>query len=97
MRQHLVSGRAHDFPRPGSAEDRTLSPREDQVFALTAAGQSAKEIAHALGVTEGAVAQVSNRLRRKLGVHSATQLALLWHGCDLAAARAFAQELGRRA
>lgn len=74
-----------------------LSPIEDRVFALIAAGWNIKQIADEIGLALGSVAQVSHRIKKKLRVTSAVQIALAWHGCDLAAARAFADELGRAA
>ena len=76
-----------------SADPAKLSPQEDRVFALTAAGLSMKQIAGRMGVGVGSVAVFSHRLKKKLRVASAIQIALLWHGCDTQEALAFGDSL----
>ena len=46
----------------------SLTPREVEVARLAAKGQSNKEIAHSLGITEGTIKVHLNAIFRKLGV-----------------------------
>lgn len=55
-----------------------LTPTERRVTALAAMGHSDKEIAYMLGVSATAVDAALRRGRRKLGVRSRTQLAMVW-------------------
>lgn len=61
--------------RPVPAPDRAaLSPREREVIALLATGQTSKEMARALGLSPRTVEMHRARLLRKLGVRSTAQL-----------------------
>ncbi len=53
-----------------------LTPREREVLALVARGKANKEIAFALGVSEGTVKSHLNAVTAKLGVSSRTEAAL---------------------
>jgi DNA-binding NarL/FixJ family response regulator len=55
---------------------RVLSPRELDVASLVAGGLSNKEIARALGITEGTVEVHMNKLLRKLGARNRYALLL---------------------
>ena len=52
-----------------------LTPREDQVYRMLAAGRSNRQIAKALAVAEGTVAAHVNRIMSKLRVASRTEAA----------------------
>jgi DNA-binding NarL/FixJ family response regulator len=54
-----------------------LTPRERQVFLLVAQGRTNKEAAEALGLSLGTVKKHRENLQRKLGCHSAAELARL--------------------
>ncbi|MEI9971050.1 MAG: response regulator transcription factor [Ignavibacteriota bacterium] len=54
----------------------SLSLREKQVVALVVSGKLNKEIAFALGLTEGTVKEYMNRIFRKVGCSNRTQLAV---------------------
>lgn len=64
----------HDGPeasRPGPAmNDSTLTVRQKEVLDLVAAGKSNKQIASALGISEGTVKVHVNATFRALGVHN---------------------------
>jgi DNA-binding NarL/FixJ family response regulator len=53
-----------------------LTPREGQLVSLLAHGLKNKELAHAMGITEGTVKVYLSRLFRKLGVADRFELAL---------------------
>jgi DNA-binding CsgD family transcriptional regulator len=53
---------------PSLAPDRTLSPRERQVFGYAELGQSNKLIAYSLGLSVSTVSTLLARARRKLGI-----------------------------
>lgn len=53
-----------------------LSVREQQIFALVAAGKLNKEIAAEIGTTEGGVKQSLRQLFRKLGCRNRVEVAL---------------------
>ena len=53
-----------------------LSPREQQLVALVSQGLSNKQIASALGISEGTVKVYFSRLFRKVGVSDRFELAL---------------------
>ena len=55
----------------------TLTPREADVVAMVGYGRRNKEIAFALGISEGTVKMYLHNLYRKLEVSSRTELALL--------------------
>jgi DNA-binding NarL/FixJ family response regulator len=59
-------------PERGERED--LTPREKQVLALIAQGESTKEVAQALGISFKTVACHRGRIMRKLDAHKATDL-----------------------
>ncbi len=54
----------------GSAADTRLTARQKQVLDLVAAGKSNKQIANALGISEGTVKVHVNAAFRTLGVHN---------------------------
>ena len=56
------------------AIDRKLSPREQQVFALTVLGLSGKTIAHELGCSHPTVRTLQSRIQRKFDCHSVVEL-----------------------
>ncbi len=58
---------------PGTAEDQALTARQLQLLPLIAEGLANKQIAHALGVTEGTVKQHLKELFRRLGTRNRTQ------------------------
>jgi len=81
-------GRRFVVARPNEPEARrmkALSARERQVVGFAAEGHPDKLIAYELGVTEGAVAAVLHRARRKLGLPSRTDVAALRGALDAAA------------
>jgi two-component system, NarL family, nitrate/nitrite response regulator NarL len=53
-----------------------LSPRQRQIFDLVVVGQSNKEIARTLGLSEGTVKIHIAKLFEKLGVHHRSAVAL---------------------
>ncbi|MCL6698607.1 response regulator transcription factor [Sphingomonas sp. NSE70-1] len=57
-------------PPHGSAADARLTARQKQVLELVAAGKSNKQIANALGISEGTVKVHVNAAFRTLGVHN---------------------------
>ena len=60
-----------------SAEEIGLTPKELEVLRLVHAGQSNKQIASTLGVTEGTVKIHMNRIMSKMNVKSRTEAAVL--------------------
>jgi len=75
----LVS-RARSGPGPmqvGTSKVQSLTPREREVFQLLALGRSNKEVAKSLGMSVGTAKKHRENLQRKLGCHSAAELALL--------------------
>jgi DNA-binding CsgD family transcriptional regulator len=61
--------------RSASTGMHPLSPRERQVAALLASGQTRPEIAAALGVSLNTVATIGKRIYAKLGVKRRAELA----------------------
>ncbi len=61
---------------------RLLTPREEQVVALVAAGLSNREVAHELCLSEHTIKKYLFRIFDKLGISSRVELALyaLSHG-----------------
>jgi DNA-binding NarL/FixJ family response regulator len=55
-----------------------LTPRENEVAALAAAGLQAKEIGDRLGIAEGTAKLHLHNIYTKLGIHSRVKLALTW-------------------
>lgn len=62
--------------RRAQAPGRTLSPREDEVLRLVAAGLANKQIARRLGITERTVKAHLTSVFQQLGVTDRTQAAL---------------------
>ena len=60
-----------------TAQGRSLSPRQEEILRLLTQGRSNKEIAAALGLTDGTVKQHLHLLFRKLGVHNRAMAAVL--------------------
>jgi DNA-binding NarL/FixJ family response regulator len=68
--------------RSGGSPEELLSDREMEVFRLRGQGNSAKEIAHHLGVSVKTVGSYDARIKEKLGYMDAGELmreAVLWH------------------
>lgn len=63
------------FPRPEPFNE--LTPRELEILALLAEGQSNKAIARNLGISDGTVKLHVKAILRKLGVHSRVEAAVL--------------------
>lgn len=61
----------------------TLSPRELEVLRLVAEGNSSKEVATVLLLTEETVRSYRKILMRKLGIHTAVALSHLAYSCGL--------------
>jgi len=53
-----------------------LSPREQEVLALIGEGKGTKQIAALMSIAESTVAEYRKRMCRRLGLHSATELAV---------------------
>ena len=67
-----------DLPRPDrNTPLNHLTPRETDIIALLAEGQSNKLIARNLGISEGTVKLHVKAVLRKLGVHSRVEAAVL--------------------
>ncbi len=60
-----------------------LSPREQEVIRLIAAGQSSKEIGRALAISPRTVDTYRDRLRDKLGLHSVAEVVLYAVQCGM--------------
>ena len=54
-----------------------LSPRQRQIVDLVSRGKANKEIAAALGLTEGTVKEYIHRIFQKVGCTSRTELAIM--------------------
>ena len=63
-------------PRPDRPVSAELSFRERQIVEFICEARLNKEIAFAMGLTEGTVKEYLNRLYRKLEVKNRTQLAM---------------------
>lgn len=59
--------------------DRPLAPRQRQVLALVAGGQSNKEIARALGLGLSTVKNTLGEIYWKLGVRNRTEAVVWWY------------------
>jgi DNA-binding NarL/FixJ family response regulator len=55
-----------------------LTPRENEVAALAAAGLQVREIANRLGIAEGTAKLHLHNIYAKLGIHSRVRLVLTW-------------------
>jgi DNA-binding NarL/FixJ family response regulator len=62
----------------GVLDPRRLTPREEGVTALAAIGQSNKEIASQLGISQSTVATLLASALNKLGLSSRTMLPMFW-------------------
>ena len=71
-----LSARLVELLLPGELDLGGLSPREVEVLRLVGSGASPKEVASKLYIAEGTARTHIERLRRKLGANSRTQLAL---------------------
>lgn len=67
----------------GAAPPSNLTQAEIEVLRMVKNGYRLKQIAHALGVTEGAIKQRLKNARTKLGANTATQAATLAAGFGL--------------
>ncbi|MBB3710986.1 LuxR family transcriptional regulator [Limimaricola variabilis] len=67
----------------GAAPPSNLTQAEIEVLRMVKDGYRLKQIAHALGVTEGAIKQRLKNARTKLGANTATQAATLASGFGL--------------
>ncbi len=74
VQQRLLSAAARAMA-PAAADDSDLTPRESQVLALIAAGQSNREIARALFVSEATVKTHVNRIFAKTGSRNRAEAA----------------------
>jgi DNA-binding NarL/FixJ family response regulator len=63
---------------------RPLTRRQEEILARVARGETNKEIARALGITEGAVKLHVRKVLRKLGAANRTQAAAYAHAGALA-------------
>jgi len=63
---------------PGCLDPRRLTPREERTAMLAALGQSNKEIALELDITESTVASLLSSALGKLGLESRTLLPIFW-------------------
>ena len=72
----LVERVVNHYVRPtrGQSTERVLAPRERQVLRMIAAGQTAKEIAAALSVSNKTVETHRRRIMHKLNRHSVAEL-----------------------
>jgi DNA-binding NarL/FixJ family response regulator len=70
-------GRRRNRAAPSGGAPATLSPREQEVAALVAAGKRNRDVAAALFVTEKTVESHLARIYDKLGVHSRVALAAI--------------------
>ena len=60
----------------------SLSPREQDVYALVARGLPNKVIAHRFGIREQTVKHYLTKIMQKLGVANRVEVALTFHGID---------------
>ncbi|MEX0892007.1 MAG: response regulator transcription factor [Gemmatimonadota bacterium] len=72
-----LSHRALDLLAEGRAEGASLTPREEDVARLVAAGESNKRVARALGLSSGTVKQHLHSVFKKLGVANRVQLSVV--------------------
>jgi DNA-binding NarL/FixJ family response regulator len=84
--EHYLDGRlsgsvlqrlARDGPRPGQAADgtyETLTPREQEIMAMLADGQTPGQIAAKLHISVKTVENHRSNIMRKLGLHGAHEL-----------------------
>lgn len=70
-------GETAPTPTPKSSLFADLTPREQEILAHVAGGQSNKIIARALNITDGTVKLHVKSILRKLGVHSRVEAAVL--------------------
>ncbi len=62
---------------PDESPFAKLTPRESEILALLAEGQSNKVIARNLGISDGTVKLHVKSILRKLGVHSRVEAAVI--------------------
>jgi two-component system nitrate/nitrite response regulator NarP len=73
--------RALDLSLTGAGDSLSaLAPREREIAALVGKGMRNRDIAAALGMTEGTVKMYLHTIYQKLGIENRTELALLAHG-----------------
>jgi len=75
-RQLAATGKPLYQPGPAAERDGALTPRQQAVLGLIAAGHSNKEIAHRIGTTEGTVKAHITAIMRALGARNRIQLLL---------------------
>jgi len=74
----IVQGKTEESKKPQSATPLSeLTPREQEILAHIAEGQSNKVIARALDITDGTVKLHVKSILRKLGVHSRVEAAVI--------------------
>ena len=74
----IVQGKTEESKKPHSATPLSeLTPREQEILAHIAEGQSNKVIARALDITDGTVKLHVKSILRKLGVHSRVEAAVI--------------------
>jgi two-component system, NarL family, nitrate/nitrite response regulator NarL len=66
-------------------DQRDLSPREEEIFALVAQGRSNKEVARSLKCTERTVKHHMTNIMQKLNVRNRVEAALKFHRADTSA------------
>ncbi|WP_018952965.1 response regulator [Thioalkalivibrio sulfidiphilus] len=71
----VVQGKSSSANEPSPFDE--LTPREGEILALLAEGQSNKVIARNLGISDGTVKLHVKAILRKLGVHSRVEAAVL--------------------
>ncbi len=75
---HAIHADVHWDAAP-SSPFASLSPREQQIAAAAAAGQSNKEIARLLDISPWTVSSHLRQIFAKLGISRRLELSLLWH------------------
>ncbi len=71
------------MPDPGTATDRPLTPREQQVLEHAALGESNRQIGEALHIAEQTVKNHLNNAMRKLSLHDRTHAVVFAIGSGL--------------
>jgi DNA-binding NarL/FixJ family response regulator len=71
------------LPEPGSAAERTLTPREREVLEHAALGKSNRQIGEALHIAEQTVKNHLNNAMRKLSLHDRTHAVVFAIGSGL--------------
>jgi len=72
-----VQGKPANDPKKDSSPFSSLTPRETEILALLAEGQSNKAIARNLGISDGTVKLHVKAILRKLNLHSRVEAAVM--------------------